>query len=836
MKNFIPHVVIFIAFLTSGAWAFAQGTAQSSSPSSTSAARFKTKSGVEIMVDARTLSRDLDRQVIELKDDVRVIYGDKSFRADSATIFLATEEVEARGNISVESVGSRIEAEWIKINYKNNTGELHNAVIRSGQVTLEGQRIQQIGDDEYVAEKAYFTACDTCPPAWSFRGQKVQAKLGGYAHIKNAWFEIGHIPILPIPYMIFPLKSERQTGLLIPSIGYESGTTITDEFFWAINKSQDATFQLKNYQSRGLQGGVSYRYMLSERSEGELNTSGLQDKRFPGDPIFLAKSPNGKATYNRWFVSYDHFYELPDNFTQYARLNLISDLYYPRDFEKQLLMARNNRIPINGEPAVESRVYLARRTENTFSGIDSSYYVNLMKDNPVADNSDAVHRFPELRYSITQTKVADSNLLFKLDINYVNFARQDFGYDDVIEDPQSASLPANDPCKYPDDTSTPDDNVNAGICDARSGGSGRGTYEPELDVIRAGQRLQFTPEFTYPMQVGRLFDLTPRLSYQHSRYAFNVSPNSRSQAPAYSGAQVDEDPSRDIVRSSLSLRTRMSHIFGTQRPEKETRYRHEIEPELIVSGVPYFRQSQSRFLGKRARTPAFLESQPISNTDFTSQFPSTGGTTAGQGIQFDYNDRIYNRTLLTAVLTNKLVRKKWDADTSTYRQIVNFKLLQSYDFDQAKETVNRYPWSDIAALTAIRFDDFEVDSTVRYFPYHNKTNTSANLIWRDQRRNYLSLGVTQTFLISENLNEAYPKRDETIATGAGINLKYLHLAGQANWLPTDWKLVESRIKSWGATVMFVPPGNCWGIRTIFTQEIGGERKVEVNFDWNNLGF
>ena len=87
MKNYITHVVIFIAFFVCGAWAFAQG--------STSAARFKTKSGVEIMVDARTLSRDLDRQVIELRDDVRVIYGDQSFRADSATIFLATEEVEA---------------------------------------------------------------------------------------------------------------------------------------------------------------------------------------------------------------------------------------------------------------------------------------------------------------------------------------------------------------------------------------------------------------------------------------------------------------------------------------------------------------------------------------------------------------------------------------------------------------------------------------------------------------------------------------------------------------------------------------------------------------------
>ncbi len=827
MKNYITHVVIFIAFFVCGAWAFAQG--------STSAARFKTKSGVEIMVDARTLSRDLDRQVIELRDDVRVIYGDQSFRADSATIFLATEEVEASGNISVDSVSSRIEADWVRINYKNNTGKLRNAVIRSGQVTLEGETIEQIGPDEYIAEKAYFTACNTCPPAWSFRGKRVRAKLGGYAHIKNAWFEIGHVPVLPIPYLIFPLKSERQTGLLIPSLVFENkGMSVVGEFFWAINRSQDVTFQAKSYKGRGPQAGVNYRYMLSDRSEGELNMSAIQDKKFPGEPLLIKNRPSGDATANRWFVTYDHFYELPDNFTQYTRLNLISDLYYPRDFEKQMFMARNNRISLLGDPAVESRAYLAHRTENTFSGVDSSYYVNLLKDNPIADNSDAVHRFPELRYSVTQTKVANSDLLFKLDINYVNFARQDYGYDDVVENPQS--LPSTDPCSYPDDGNTSEDDINAGICEARSGGGGRGTYEPELDVIRSGQRLQFTPEFTYPVQAGRFFDLTPRLSYQHTRYSFNVSPNSRSQAPSYSGAEIEEDPSRDLIRSSLSLRTRMSHIYGTEKPEKETRYRHEIEPEIIVSGVPYFRQSQSRFLGKTARTPAFLESQPISNTDFTSQFPSTGGTTASQGIQFDYNDRIYNRTLLTAVLTNKLVRKKWDADSAIYRQIVNFKLMQSYDFEQARETVNRYPWSDIAALTAVRLDKFEVDGTVRYFPYHNKTNTSANLILRDERSNYVTLGITQTFLISENLGEAYTKRDETISTGGGLNMRFLRIAGQANWLPTDWENVESRIKSWATSIMVVPPGECWGIRAIFTQKIDGETKVEMNFDWNNLGF
>src|SRR4051812_44058853 len=106
MKYFSTLVALLVAALGFASIAFAQGI---------SAARFKTKSGVDIMVDARNLSRDMDRQVIELKDDVRVIYGDQSFRADAATIYLATDEVEARGNVTVQSVSSRIEADWFRV-------------------------------------------------------------------------------------------------------------------------------------------------------------------------------------------------------------------------------------------------------------------------------------------------------------------------------------------------------------------------------------------------------------------------------------------------------------------------------------------------------------------------------------------------------------------------------------------------------------------------------------------------------------------------------------------------------------------------------------------------
>ena len=53
------------------------------------------------------------------------------------------------------------------------------------------------------------------------------------------------VPALYLPYMYYPLSNDnRSTGFLMPSYGSSTykGHTISNAFFWAINRSQDATF------------------------------------------------------------------------------------------------------------------------------------------------------------------------------------------------------------------------------------------------------------------------------------------------------------------------------------------------------------------------------------------------------------------------------------------------------------------------------------------------------------------------------------------------------------------------------------------------------------------
>lgn len=785
--------------------------------------RLRTPNGGNIIVNSDKAYRDFERGVVELVGHVQVVYDNQYLSADRATIHINRQEVEAEGNLVINSPTAYVEGDKAIMNYGDNTGTIINGFVKSGQVLFEGRVVRKTGPQTYEAETAYYTACTTCPTAWSFAGSRIKAEIGGYAHIKNSVLEIANVPVLWLPYLIVPLKSERQTGFLIPSFDYSGagGAALSSSFFWAISRSQDATFTLRNYARRGLKGLANYRYMLSDTSYGELNVGDiLKDRAFANDDVF-GQFVGNKS--NRWFLTYDHVYELPRDFTQRTHLNFVSDLRYPRDFPEE--------VPGNGDSSLDNRISLWRNTEDTHASLDVDYYINQIKADPLASNEDAVHRFPELRYSLVDRPLGKSGLYFNLQTDYVNFSREDFAWDDVNGDGGAAprTIDAN-----------------------RSDPTGGGVFDPN-DVIRTGQRLDLQPEISYPFHVGRYVDIVPVVQFRHTQYSFNVNP------PA--GEDYNPTPYRQYVRGILTARTSFSRIYGQSesdanantlqtppRPsanlaqswvdaesqgapiqapkvpdEHPTLYKHEIQPEFTLTGNPPITQSDSPFFGSGAQVPIFLLNQPISDSDFT----------AGRGLQFDYYDRIAIRNTASFAINNKLTQKSWRGDTPEYRQIANLRLAQSYDLDEAKRTGSgpTFPWSDLSALLDVRLNHFETNTLVQYFPYHNVTNTSSRVRFTDSLGDFFEVNFAQTYLITTRVEEAYAGRQDNVGLGAGFDTKYLTFTGGVDYDPRKYWPIDFRVKSWSTLVTLKPPGNCWGIRATFRQVIAGESTFRLDFDY-----
>ena len=280
-----------------------------SAPSSAFAQMMKFKSGGSgfTLQNADKFYRDNDRKLIILEGNVQIMYGDQTLSCNKATIFEATKEIEAEGNLVINSITAYLQGDRARFNYETGNGVIYNGFVRSGQVVFEGRIVRKIGPQEFEADSAYYTACETCPPAWSFTGSKIRARLGGYAFIKNSVLEVSHFPVFWLPYLIVPLKSDRQTGFLIPGLEFTSGgTALYQSFFWAMSESTDSTWTLKNYSFRGLKALTNYRYVLSPTSSGEANAGWLQDKVFVSEPTYIENGTppvktNRPTKFNRCF-------------------------------------------------------------------------------------------------------------------------------------------------------------------------------------------------------------------------------------------------------------------------------------------------------------------------------------------------------------------------------------------------------------------------------------------------------------------------------------------------------------------------------------------------------
>ena len=76
-----------------------------------------------------------------------------------------------------------------------------------------------------------------------------------------------------LPVIYYPIQDdERATGFLLPTYGTSTlrGQALSNAFFWAIDRSQDATFFHDWFTRTGQGAGAEYRYVAGAQSTGDV--------------------------------------------------------------------------------------------------------------------------------------------------------------------------------------------------------------------------------------------------------------------------------------------------------------------------------------------------------------------------------------------------------------------------------------------------------------------------------------------------------------------------------------------------------------------------------------
>lgn len=207
--------------------------------------------------------------------------------ADRLDIFFDKQLLIAEGNVAFTGAEGRINAERVEFNLGTGNATFYDA---TGFVTIPdanraefanqdpdvyfyGSRIEKLGPKKYRITRGGFSACVQPTPRWEVTTRTLDLNLDDYALARGAVLRVKGVPLLYLPAIYYPLQEDqRSTGFLLPTYGTSTlrGSAFSNAFFWAISRSQDATF-FHDWLTRAGQGaGAEYRYVANAGSSGDV--------------------------------------------------------------------------------------------------------------------------------------------------------------------------------------------------------------------------------------------------------------------------------------------------------------------------------------------------------------------------------------------------------------------------------------------------------------------------------------------------------------------------------------------------------------------------------------
>ena len=260
-----------------------------------------------MVVEAKELVNDEDKDTITANGDVQIYYNGRFLRADHVVYDRKTARVFAQGHATLtETDGSVIHAERFDF-----TDDFKNGFIESLQADtpdnthFSAPRGERSGGDSMVFDKGSYTACEACaddptkPRMWQLNAKRIiRDEVEKVVYYEDATFELLGMPIAYFPFLSGPDPTKkRQTGFLAPELSYGSNTLgfgVGLPFFWAIAPDMDLTITPTYFSQQGPFLTAEFRQRF-ETGNYMIHLEGTH----VGDPGVFPEPPIG-ASDRRW--------------------------------------------------------------------------------------------------------------------------------------------------------------------------------------------------------------------------------------------------------------------------------------------------------------------------------------------------------------------------------------------------------------------------------------------------------------------------------------------------------------------------------------------------------
>ena len=229
-----------------------------------------THPGGQVDITGQNFVYDYKTDTFTVTGDAVITQAKTTLTADEVEMMRRDRKMHAIGNVHLTDPVGNIIATDALVNLNDETMDLTNATVTNHDETyrLAGKKVIKQNGQRYRVLDGFFTTCGCEPgtPDWSITAQEMNLHIGDEGIAHNAHFNILGHPVIPLPYAVFPADADRHSGLLAPRVGESGlrGFQIVQPYYWALNKSSDATLAVDLETSKRVGALGEYRLITEQ--------------------------------------------------------------------------------------------------------------------------------------------------------------------------------------------------------------------------------------------------------------------------------------------------------------------------------------------------------------------------------------------------------------------------------------------------------------------------------------------------------------------------------------------------------------------------------------------
>ena len=317
----------------------------------------------QVVYQADSIYYQVDSKTLTMSGHVSLKYQDIKLTAGKIDYFADNELMVAQVKPVLFEGTNRLDGDKMIYQLRKRQGKVEGGTSQYEKGFYGGDTIRKSDEKTLLISNGYYTTCESDEPHYLFRSYRMKVILKDKVIAEPVIFYLGKVPVFALPFYVFPIRTGRQSGLLMPKFGRnnQDGRYIEDfGYYWATNDYMDLTGRISIREYTGVKVGGDYRYVWRHHLSGNVT----------GNYEWRQKGENQSST--QWNLVGNHSQIIDDHTKLNANANFVSNKNYYKntsDFEETRTLGK-----------LESYLTLDRSLGQTRLKLESRYSHNLLND------------------------------------------------------------------------------------------------------------------------------------------------------------------------------------------------------------------------------------------------------------------------------------------------------------------------------------------------------------------------------------------------------------------------------------------------------------------------